>query len=415
MSLAVGLIVAAVALPAQAGVFPQCPTRDPAPGSPIVYGSWFADGNGDGVLRASDGEIPNALSPNQVCVHLTAGDGFTNMADGREQYIFGFANATGFMPMEGETWDAVMMAYMETAVFPAPTLTFREGDEVYLSLTNVGMINRPDLFDPHSVHWHGFPNASAVFDGVPDASIIINMGSTLTYYYQVVEAGTFMYHCHVEATEHMQMGMLGNLYVTPLQDAGPALNGFTMFAYNDGDGSTGYDVDYPIQIAAFDPLFHELHIDVQPLPFADMDDKYPMLNGRGYPDTVNNGALDPALHPRPNAAPVSSLIEASPGDRILLRISSLSTTSYHTLTVQGIPMQVVGKGSRKLGPVNDTSQYYTTNSITIGGGQAIDVILDTAGIPEGTYFLYTTNLDHLANEAEDFGGMMTEIRIQAPL
>ena len=27
----------------------------------------------------------------------------------------------------------------------------------------------------------------------------------------------------------------------------------------------------------------------------------------------------------------------------------------------------------------------------------------------GTYFLYTTNLDHLSNDAENFGGMMTEI------
>lgn len=407
MSLAVAFLVAAWALPVQAGVNPQCPTRDPAPGSPIVYTSWFPDTvppGGDGMLRASDGEIINPVSPNQVCVHLTAGDGFTNMADGREQYIFGFANATGFMPdtAAGETWDAVMMNYMESAHFPAPTLAFREGDEVYLSLTNVGMVNRPDLFDPHSVHWHGFPNAASVFDGVPDASIVINMGSTLTYYYRVVEPGTFMYHCHVEATEHMQMGMLGNLYVTPLTPNA---------VYNDGDGSTGYDVSYPIQIAAFDPVFHEQHIGVQPLPFAAMDDKYPMLNGRGYPDTVNTGALDPTLHPRPGAAPMPALIEAPAGQRILLRVSSLSTTSFHTLTAQGIPMQVVGKGSRKLGLPNDTSQYYTTNSITLGGGQAMDVILNTNGVQPGTYFLYTTNLDHLANEAEDYGGMMTEIHI----
>lgn len=217
--------------------------------------------------------------------------------------------------------------------------------------------------------------------------------------------------------------MLGNLYVTTAQDqtpAGSTVSGgsYVMqvgdrFAYNDGDGSTRYDVAYPIQIAAFDPIFHEEHIGVQPLPFADMDDKYPMLNGRGYPDTVNPGALGLPLHPRPDAAPISSLIEANPGQRILLRVSSLSTTSFHTLTVQGLPMQVVGKGSRKFGPRNDTSQYYTTNSITLGGGQSMDVILDTAGTQSGaTYFLYTTNLDHLANEAEDYGGMMTEIRIR---
>lgn len=414
LPLAVALLVMGSALPVLAGVFPQCPTQDPAPGSPIVYSSWFNDSNGDGMLRASDGEIVNPVSPNQVCVHLTAGDGFNSMADGREQYIFGFANATGFnAPALGLPWDAVMMNYMETATFPAPTLSFRQGDEVYLSLTNVGMINRPDLFDPHTVHWHGFPNAASVFDGVPDASISVNMGSTLTYYYKVIEAGTFMYHCHVEATEHMQMGMLGNLYVAPAQD-GTALGGFTRFAYNDGDGSTGYDLEVPIQIGAFDPVFHEQHIGVQPLPFADMDDKYPMLNGRGYPDTVNPAlTLADALHPHGDSSPMPALITSAPGQRrILLRLSSLSTTSFHTLAVQGIPMQVVGKGSRKLGPANDTSQYYTTSSVTLGGGQAMDVILDTNGIAPGTYFLYTTNLDHLANEAEDFGGMMTEIRVQ---
>jgi len=29
----------------------------------------------------------------------------------------------------------------------------------------------------------------------------------------------------------------------------------------------------------------------------------------------------------------------------------------------------------------------------------------------GTYFLYTTNLHQLANDAENFGGMMTEIQV----
>ena len=79
---------------------------------------------------------------------------------------------------------------------------------------------RPDLFDPHSVHFHGFPQAASIFDGVPESSATINMGSTFTYYYNIVDglAGTYMYHCHVEATEHMQMGMVGNLYIDPKQN-----------------------------------------------------------------------------------------------------------------------------------------------------------------------------------------------------
>jgi hypothetical protein len=55
--------------------------------------------------------------------------------------------------------------------------------------------------------------------------------------------------------------------------------------------------------------------------------------------------------------------------------------------------------------------YYKTNSITLGGGESTDVILDSTGVPPGTYFLYTSNLDHLSNDAENFGGMMTEINV----
>jgi FtsP/CotA-like multicopper oxidase with cupredoxin domain len=360
-------------------------------------------------------------------MHLVAGDGFVNMADktvnhgdgpglGKLQYIFGFANATG--TPDGQ----VMGNFMLRMEFPAPTITLKEGDEFYLSLSNVGMVMRPDLFDPHSVHYHGFPNASAIFDGLPDSGIAIKMGSTLTYYYNNVEPGTFLYHCHVEATEHMQMGMLGNLYVEAAQDgttiefpAGSGRN-FTTFAYNDGDGSTGYDVDYPVQIHNFDPNFHDASLGIQPLPFAAMEDLYPMFNGRGYPDTVNTADL-PNSETGNFSQKVDTLITATQGQRILLRISSLSTTSFHTLTTSGIPMLVVGKDARKLGPPGDTSQYLHTNSITIGGGEAVDVILDTSVLPNpgpgatATYFLYTSNLDHLNNYTEEFGGMMTEIRI----
>ena len=394
----IGLMVSASTL--FAGVNVQCPTlTDPADPTSVDFGGGiFVDSNGDGVIRADDGEIVNPVSPTQVCFHLAAGDGFVSMADGREQYMFGFANATGIND------DSVMNQFMEGAVFPAPTIKVKQGDDVYLSLTNVGMNRRPDLFDPHTVHWHGFPNASAIFDGVPDASVSVNMASTLTYYDHVNEPGTFMYHCHVEAAEHMQMGMLGNLYVTPVQD-GSLIGGFTKFAYNDGDGSTGYDVDYPIQISSFDPEFHDASLAVQPLPFADMDDKYPMINGRGYPDTVDPATV--LAHQHGASSPVSSRLVATSGDHILLRISSLSTTSFHTITLLGLDMRVVGKGSRQL------DEDYMTSSVTLGGGESIDVIVDTAGTTTGDrFYLYATQLDHLTNNDDDYGGMMTEIVIQ---
>jgi FtsP/CotA-like multicopper oxidase with cupredoxin domain len=371
--------------PASASVSVQCP----------------GDTDGDAII-----DTPDPAHPNAKCMHIVAGDGYIRMADGREMYIFSFADVTGIV--EDQVIDAGMLA----ATFPAPRIVLDEGDEFYLTLTNVGMMIRPDLFDPHTVHWHGFPEA---FDGVPEASISIDMGSSLTYYYNVVEPGTFMYHCHVEAAEHMQMGMLGNLYVRPAQNGtAHTFDGkmYTMFAYNDGDGSTGYDVEYAIQMGSFDPLFHDASETVQPLPFAEMKDTYSMLNGRGYPDTIDPGFL-PA--PVKNGGKVSqkesSLITATQGDRILLRLSNLNVTRFYTLATLGISMQVIGKDSRILRGPSGNDLYYNTNSVTLGGGEAVDVILDTTNVDTGTYFLYTTNLNYLSNNKEDFGGMMTEIEI----
>jgi FtsP/CotA-like multicopper oxidase with cupredoxin domain len=379
--------------PCQAAVHVQCP----------------GDTDGDAVIDSPDPSHPLA-----TCMHLTAGDGYVNMADGELTYVFGFSDATGVFE------DMVMDHGMLGAQQPAPTIAVKEGQELYLTLTNAGMMMRPDLFDPHTVHWHGFPNAAPIFDGMPGASIAINMGASLTYYYKVFEPGTFLYHCHVEATEHMQMGMIGNLYVTPAQNDLPEQyfpNGFhhvpgNKYVYNDGDGSTSYDVEIPLQMTSFDPLFHAASEAVQPLPFQEMYDTYAMLNGRGYPDTVNPNILYNS-YPGPMGGkpsqPVSSLITATVGQNVLLRLSNVSTTDFYTVTVLGIPMRVVGRDARLLRGPTGKDLSYSSNSVTLGGGETNDVILDTAAVSPGTYFVYTTNLNHLSNNGEDFGGLMTEI------
>jgi hypothetical protein len=97
------------------------------------------------------------------------------------------------------------------------------------------------------------------------------------------------------------------------------------------------------------------------------------------------------------------------GERVLLRLSSLSTVDFYTVTVLGIPMRVVGQGAKQLKGPTGLSTAYDTGSVTLGGGEAVDILLDTTGVSPGTYFIYTTNVNRLSNNAEDFGGMMTEI------
>lgn len=420
----------------QASAFVQCPGDDGSNGGLA----------GDAVIDTTDPDHPNAK-----CMHLSSGDGYYNTANNHPTYGFGFGNLTG-IPIE-DSHDVGIL----NAQFSAPTIVLEEGQEFYLTLSNAGMVERPDLFDSHTVHFHGFPNASSVFDGVPDASISINMGASLTYYYNIVEPGTYLYHCHVEAAEHMQMGMVGNLYVQPAQngttipDPDGSGRSYTHFAYNDAKidtnygqaGSTGYDVEYPLQLTGVDQAFHDAHIAVQPLPFAEMKDTHHMFNGRGYPMTVqaddyyavNGGAAQDVIAARLqdfraagtppdlgdadlnaryykesyNSQPYSSKMEVAQGQKLLLRITNLSITQYHTITALGLPMTVIGQGGREL------QDKYETSSVNLGGGESFDVIIDTLNVPQGTYYVYTNELHLLSNNQQSFGGAMTEIVVGPPV
>ncbi|AEG68438.1 multicopper oxidase domain-containing protein [Ralstonia solanacearum] len=445
------------------------------------------------------------------CQQISGGDGYSTMADGVQTYMFSFGPLSGLYDIStglpgtqpasvfntlGDPYNfrtnqfngAVGLApdpavqptaanpnqitghvdprpIMDVGVMngniPAPLMAIDEDDEFFLTLTNVGMIMRPDLFEKHTVHFHGYPNASSFYDGVPDASIAINIGGSFTYYYLAPDAGTYFWHCHITPPEHLQMGMVGQIYVRPRQNrvpaggalyaslvtqeqdlrkgcgptqsdvlcpvplppANPALHANnksgtpTLYAYNDGDGSTAYDVEYPIQMHGFDPNFHFIGMTFNPEPFTDMKDKYFMLNGRSYPDTINPNPIttpssDGALH---YSQPLPTLINIPVGGKALLRISNLDVTEYQTLASLGIPMHVVGINARLLRDMAGNDMTYYSNSITLGGGESLDVILDasdTTSYPlNSTFYLYTPNLDHLSNDAENFGGLMTEVHI----
>jgi hypothetical protein len=365
-------------------------------------------------------------------------------------------SGTAGAPLDGHVDPRQIMDIgVMNGTMPAPLLAIDEDDEFFLTLTNVGQIMRPDLFEQHTVHFHGYPNASAFYDGVPDASVAINIGGSFTYYYLAPDAGTYLWHCHITPPEHLQMGMVGQVYVRPRQNrvavdgslyaalqaqqsdprtacnpeadivctnALPPSNSATRaatgkYVYNDGDGTTYYDVEYPINIHGFDPSFHFVAMTFNPENFTDMKDKYFMLNGRSYPDTVTPGPLktqttDGAMH---YGQPMSALINIPVGGRALLRLSDLDVQEHQTLASLGIPMTVVGINAKLLRDQSGKNMYYQTNSITLGGGESIDVILDASDTTKyranDVYYLYTPNLDHLSNDAENFGGLMTEVHI----
>src|SRR5437763_1382881 len=249
------LMLALISLPAAAQSFRvQCPTSTvthPTAANnnsePAYVGPTYAGTSG---YPAAPAHVNGAIK----CQQISGGDGYSTMGDGTQTYMFSFGPLSGISDISnglpgtefpsvfntvttsllqpgdpattGTTYNGAVglvpnldalaagsctgpcldghvdpRQIMDVGVMngniPAPLMAIDEDDEFFLTLTNVGMIMRPDLFEQHTVHFHGYPNASSFYDGVPDASVAINIGASFTYYYMAPDAGTYFWHCHI--------------------------------------------------------------------------------------------------------------------------------------------------------------------------------------------------------------------------
>jgi FtsP/CotA-like multicopper oxidase with cupredoxin domain len=367
---------------------------------------------------------------------------------------FGFRRVGDRVVKEGQP-DAVALALSDVAIqaqrgqfqASAPQISVDEAMDVHINLKNLGLSVRPDLTDSHTIHWHGFRNAIPLFDGVPELSIAVPTGRDFTYFYRPSASGpgTYMYHCHFEDVEHVSMGMTGIIFVRAAQNHGgtdPDSNAIPVarlasggssapmgYAYNDHvlpthAHSTAYDREYGMFLSE---AWAQEHFEGAHIQEHDWSDYHPdiwLLNGRSYPDTIappGNGTdsgtgnlLPPPGRPELQFQPISSLIRAQPGDRILLRFVNLGY-QQHAMTIDGLRMRVVGKDATLLRR-GTTWQDYWTNSVLIGPGESVDAIVIAPPVSTDTTFrLYNRNLAYLHNPGVlgELGGQMTEIRIIA--
>jgi FtsP/CotA-like multicopper oxidase with cupredoxin domain len=371
-------------------------------------------------------------------IQLAATDGYMTLP-GREDdpvYIF------GFIPVPSDTVSNLENAYKGRTQHIAPILDTSESADVYLQLTNLGLIQRPDLTDSHTLHWHGFRTPTSLFDGVPEVSIAVPINRQFKYFYRPHNAGTYMYHCHFEDVEHVQMGMTSIVFVRPA--------GHPNWAYS--DSSTAFDRHFAILLNEVWKTYHDGDRDIQESIPTDYDPQWFTLNGRCYPHTVLPND-DPALPPdlrlltdnanngdQEASQPISALIQVNPGERVLLRLANLGYLQ-HAMQLPGIPMRVVGQDATFLGPgtvldVTFGDRRYTTNTVFIGPGEARDVLFTapsySASAPSFTdrfgtynrYFFRNRDYRKLANDGArgaggangavaGIGGMATEVRVYA--
>lgn len=341
-------------------------------------------------------------------------------------YIFGFRNVTGLS-------DTQRQDQKNKAQHSAPLFWVDQYDgsnEFRVELTNLGLALRPDLFDAHTLHWHGFRNVIPFFDGEPTGSVAVPTGRTFTYIYRPRDPGTYMYHCHVEDVEHVQMGMTGLVFVRPLQDGNTSLYPSGKYMYNDGDGSTGFDREFSMFLSEVWAESHWADAHIQLPEWSDYRADFALLNGRVYPDTLEpNGSIDP-FDPVRDASgdliapagrddlkyqPHSSLVNCNAGERVALRFANLGFREQ-AMTLAGITMNVVGRDATPMLGRDGTDTSYETDTINIGPGESFDVIL-TAPAHQGpgpydTYMLYNRAYLRSNNLAPGgFGGQATEVRV----
>jgi len=336
-----------------------------------------------------------------IRIRRSATDGHIDTPDGRAHYIFGFGNITGVPENE-------LVNYRAGAELMAPPLVLQAGNEYIVTLTNLGTPTRPDLDDPHTIHYHGFPNQIAFYDGVPEASVAVPVGRDLEYYYKPLDPGTYMYHCHHEPVEHIQMGMVGPLVVYPI-DYDPSRQAYKT-AYGYGTG-TEFNREYYVFLNELDCVIHNLVATVQEPDWTKYKPTYWLINGRSYPDTIVTDTGSRLL-----SQPWPALIGANAGEKVLLRFVNLGF-QQQAMEMLGVTMKVVGMdGMRPVGQ-NGEDLSFNKNIIYIAPGQSYDVIFE-APTSSGSYPItlpfYNRNLVKNNLNGTQPGGMVTEAQIYPP-
>ncbi|MGZ5287961.1 MAG: multicopper oxidase domain-containing protein [Actinomycetota bacterium] len=338
-------------------------------------------------------------------------------------YVFGFHNITGLSPTQ-------IANQKNKAQHSAPMFWLKKGQEFRVKLTNLGLAQRPDLFDAHTVHFHGFRDVIPFFDGEPSGSVAVPANSEFTYVYKPNDAGTYMFHCHVEDTEHVQMGMTGLVFIKPAQGDN--------FIYDDDGGTTQFHREFGMILSEVWAEAHWADAHIQLPEWTDYRADFSMLNGRVYPDTIGPHApLDPTAtafnswrfvhfdhneapgedtdgdllapdgRPELQYQPLSSLITCNAGEKVALRLANLGY-KQSAMTLTGIPMRVVGKDATFL------TAPYDTDTLMLGAGESIEAIFTapphSGGPDPDRYVLYNRAYTRSNNLAPGgFGGQATEV------
>ena len=211
---------------------------------------------------------------------------------------------------------------------PGPTIECVEGDRVRIFVTN-------KLPEYTTVHWHGVhvPNGMDGVAGLTQPPI--QPGETWVYEFDMLHAGTFMYHPHADGMVQFAMGMMGIIVVHPQDLSTRAVDRDFAFLMN----------AYDIEPGSYTPRVNTM-----------TDFNLWTFNSRAFPGI--------------------SPIVARQGDRVRIRIGNLTMTN-HPIHLHGHTFEVTGTDG---GWVPEAARWpEATIDIGVGQMRVIEFIADAPG------------------------------------
>ena len=129
-----------------------------------------------GAVGARSARLPRrGRAAATTTLSLVATDGYVTIPPGPNRlYVFGFVPVRPSL-----TVTQLIGTYKGTPSTLPRRWTSSRNDDIKITLTNLGLVQRPDLTDSHTVHWHGFDVPSPLNDGVPEVSVAVPIGKSV--------------------------------------------------------------------------------------------------------------------------------------------------------------------------------------------------------------------------------------------
>jgi FtsP/CotA-like multicopper oxidase with cupredoxin domain len=237
-----------------------------------------------------------------------------------------------------------MLAY--NGAIPGPTLRVPQGAEVLVDIVNEGDME-------NTVHWHGLRLENR-FDGTHETQDPIPVGGSYTARVTFPDPGVYWYHPHVREDYNQELGLYGNVIVTP--------------------SDTGYWAPANRELAlTLDDVLIE---DGQIAPFS--------------PDETTHAAMGRFGNVLLVAGEPELALTAQAGEVVRLYLTNTANTRVFRVALPGARMKLVGGDSGRV----EREQFVDDVVLAPSERAVVDVLFETPGelvlehrTPERTYEL----------------------------